>query len=128
MERAGGWLARARPLAGVKAYEFHKVWVYFARLFDIGLLGTIEERPGIPPGPQYLRSVVDRGRSEGVGLILVDNFYDPRSSNNVAREIGAQVVVLPNQVGGEPGIDTYFDLMDYLIDTLVEAVAQGRAQ
>lgn len=128
MERAGGWLGRAASLAGAKAYEFHKVWVYFARLFDIELLGTIEERPGIPPGPQYLRSVVERGRSEGVSLILVDNFYDPRAANNVGREIGAQVVVLPDQVEGEPGIETYFDLIDHLVDTLVSAASRGSAQ
>lgn len=128
MERAGGWLGRAAPLAGSRAYEFHKVWVYFARLFDIDLVGTIEERPGIPPGPQYLRSVVERGKSEGVSLILVDNFYDPKAANNVGREIDARVVVLPDQVGGEPGIDTYFDLIDHLVDTLVAAASRGTAE
>jgi len=57
-ERAGGWLKAAAPLRGVKAYEFHKVWVYFARVFGIQLMGTIEERPGIPAGPQHIRQVI----------------------------------------------------------------------
>jgi hypothetical protein len=30
-------------MRGVKAFEFHKVWVYFARAFGIQLVGTIEE-------------------------------------------------------------------------------------
>jgi len=125
IERAGGWLGRAAPFAGAKAYEFHKVWAYFARVFDIELTGTIEERPGIPPGPQYLRDIIDRAGAEGVSLILVDNFYDPKLPNNVARETGATVVILPDQVDGEPGVSTYFQLMDYLVDTLVAAASEG---
>jgi hypothetical protein len=35
--RAGGWLKAAAPLRGAKAYEYHRVWAYFARLFGIQL-------------------------------------------------------------------------------------------
>jgi zinc/manganese transport system substrate-binding protein len=122
-ERAGGWLAQAWSLDGAKAYEFHKVWAYFARLFGLELAGTIEERPGIPPGPQYTRTLIERGRTGNVGLILVDNFYPPDLPNNIAREIGARVAVLPNQVGGEPEITTYFELMDHILDVILDAAA-----
>lgn len=119
---AGGWLQAAQALNGVKAYEFHKVWVYFARVFGIQLMGTIEERPGIPPGPQHLRQVTESIQAEKVPLILVDNFYDPSVPNNIARQTGAVVVVLPNQVGGEPGIDNYFDLINRVIAKTAEAL------
>src|SRR6266480_4187241 len=33
--KAGGWLKAAEPLLGKKAFEFHKVWVYFSRVFGI---------------------------------------------------------------------------------------------
>ena len=112
--RAGGWLKAAGPLRGVKAFEFHKVWVYFARVFGIQLVGTIEERPGIPPGPQHVKQVTERIIAEKVPLILVDNFYDPALPNRIAEQTGAKVVLLPNQVEGEPGIKTYFDLIDHL--------------
>ena len=121
MDRAGGWLKQAESFRGSKAYEFHRVWVYFARVFGIELLGTIEERPGIPPGPQHIRQVSDQITAQNVPLILVDNFYDPALPNNLARQTGAQVVILPNQVEGEPGIDNYFELIDYLIAQIGEA-------
>jgi len=70
--KAGGWLKSAQPLWGVKAYEFHKVWVYFARMFGIQLAGTIEERPGIPPGPQHVKQVTQRIIAEKIPLILVE--------------------------------------------------------
>jgi zinc/manganese transport system substrate-binding protein len=124
INRLGGWLEQAEALRGAKAYEFHKVWVYFARVFGMELVGTIEEQPGIPPGPRHVREVTERIRSESIPLILVDNFYDPSLPNNIALEAGGQVrvVVLPNQVNGEPGIDNYFELMDYVISSLTEAL------
>jgi zinc/manganese transport system substrate-binding protein len=118
-ERAGGWLKTAAELRGVKAFEFHKVWVYFARVFGLQLLGTIEERPGIPPGPQHVRQVTDQIRGEKASLILVDNFYDPSLPNNISRQTGAIVVVLPDQVEGDPGVKSYFDLIDKLIADMI---------
>jgi len=127
LARAGGWLKAAEPIHGVKAFEFHKVWVYFARLFGLQLLGTIEEKPGIPPGPQHIRGVIDTMKAEKVRLILVDNFYDPSLPNNIARETGAAVVMLPNQVMGEPGINTYFELIDFLIRKIDAALNAPQA-
>ncbi len=120
--KAGGWLKAAESLRGQKAFEFHKVWVYFAQVFGIQLVGTIEERPGIPPGPQHVRQVTERLRSEKIPLILVDNFYDPSLPNNIAKQTGAKVVLLPNQVEGEPEIKTYFDLMNHIIQKITTAL------
>ena len=124
--KAGGWLKAAESLRGAKAFEYHKVWVYFARVFGIQLVGTIEERPGIPPGPQHVRQVIEKINAEKVPLILVDNFYDPSLPNNIGRQTHAAVVLLPNQVEGEPGIKTYFDLMDRLIRAMTAALG-GRS-
>jgi zinc/manganese transport system substrate-binding protein len=120
--KAGGWLKAAEPLRGLKAYEFHKVWVYFARVFGLQLVGTIEERPGIPPGPQHVKDVTERIKNDKIPLILVDNFYDPSLPNNIARQTASKVVLLPNQVEGEPEIKTYFDLIDHIIKKITIAV------
>jgi zinc/manganese transport system substrate-binding protein len=119
--KAGGWMKQTESLRGVKAYEFHKVWAYFARVFGMTLAGTIEERPGIPPGPQHVRQVTDAIKSQKIPLILVDNFYDPALPNNIGRETGAKVLILPNQVEGEPRIKTYFDLMNHLVNEITAA-------
>ena len=123
--KAGGWIKAAEPLQGVKAFEFHKVWVYFARAFGMQLVGTIEERPGIPPGPQHVRQVTDAVKAQKIPLILVDNFYDPALPNNIGRETGAKVLLLPNQVEGEPEIKTYFNLIDHLIKEMTGALSKA---
>jgi ABC-type Zn uptake system ZnuABC Zn-binding protein ZnuA len=113
--KAGGWLKTAEPLRGLKAYEFHKVWVYFARVFGFEIVGTIEERPGIPPGPQHVKDVTERIKNDKIPLILVDNFYDPSLPNNIAHQTSSHVILLANQVEGDPQIKTYFDLIDYIL-------------
>lgn len=123
--KAGGWIKRAEALNGVKAFEFHKVWAYFARAFGMKIAGTIEERPGIPPGPQHVRQVTEQIKSEKIPLILVDNFYDPALPNNISRETGAKVVILPNQVEGEPEIKTYFALIDHLVKSMTDALGKS---
>jgi zinc/manganese transport system substrate-binding protein len=128
MARAGGWLKAAAPLRGIKVYEFHRVWIYFARLFGMQIQGSIEERPGIPPGPQHVRAVTEAIRAGKIPLILVDNYYDPSLPRSIGRETGAEVVMLPNQVEGAPGINTYFDLIDYLIKELTSALKSGPGQ
>ncbi len=120
---AGGWLAVATPLRGAKALEYHKVWIYFARTFGLDLRGTIEERPGIPPGPQHLQATIKKIESEKIPLVLVDNFYDPQTPRRIAEEGGAQMVLLPNQVRGEPQITTYFELIDRLIREIAKPLS-----
>lgn len=120
--KAGGWLKAAEKLRGVKVYEFHKVWVYFARVFGLKLQGTIEERPGIPPGPQHVRDLTSKIQSEKVPLILVDNFYDPALPRNIASKTGSKFVMLPNQAEGEPGVTTYFQLIDHIIQKISSAL------
>ena len=65
-----------------------------------------------------------RIQATDIPLILVDNFYDPALANNIAQDTNAVVVSLPNQVLGEPGIETYFDLMDHLITQITAALAR----
>jgi zinc/manganese transport system substrate-binding protein len=121
IDLAGGWLARARPLRGQKAVEFHKVWVYFASTFGFELIGTIEEKPGIAPGPRHVKDTVNLIRANKVKVILVDNFYDPGLPRRIGSEGGARAVVLPNQVRGEKGVNDYFGLIDHDLDAIVGA-------
>lgn len=122
IEHLGGWLKKAEPLRGIKAVEYHKVWIYLSKLFGIKLIATIEEKPGIAPGPKYQRKLIDRIKKEGVKLILVDNFYDPSLPKYIAKETGAKLVILPNQTGGEEGTETYFKLIDHILDRMLKAI------
>ena len=122
--RAGGWLAKARPLRGQKVVEFHKVWAYFASSFGFDLIGTIEEKPGIAPGPRHVQDTVKKVKDGGVRVILVDNFYDDALPKRVAKDGGATAISVPNQVRGERGVNDYFALIDHVLDKMLAVRAR----
>jgi zinc/manganese transport system substrate-binding protein len=121
-ELAGGWVAKAAPLRGQKVVEFHKVWAYVAAGFGFELVGTIEEKPGIAPGPRHVKETIRKVKDSRVKLILVDNFYDAALPRRIAKEGGAKVVVLANQVRGEKGVKDYFALIDHVLNTTTAAL------
>src|SRR6267378_4202909 len=60
-------------------------------------------------------------KRDGVKLILVEPYFDLKTPNAIARDTGAQVVVLMPSVGGEKEITDYFKLFDYDIAKLKQA-------
>lgn len=121
-ERLGGWLKRAEPLRGKKTIEYHQSWFYTANRLGFDVVATIEERPGIPPGPRYQLELTRRLREEGIAGILMDNYYAPGLPRRLSEDTGVPLVMLPNQPGGEEGTETYSRFMDYVVGRLVETV------
>lgn len=128
IEMAGPWLSKARSLQGENVIEYHQEWVYFVRTFGMNLVGTVEEKPGIPPGPQHIKKTMDLIESNAVKVILVDTFYDPSSSKSIARKTPAEVVIVPSQVGGAPETDGYFRFIDYLLTQISETIEKSKKE
>jgi len=120
-EYLGGWMGTMLPLRGVPIVTYHKNWVYFARLFGLEEVGTVEPKPGIPPSAKHVTELVDTMRRREVRLILAANYFDQQKVKAVAHRVGAAAVILPVYVGGTPGTDDYFKLVDYWIQELLEA-------
>ena len=59
-------------------------------------------------------------------VILVEPYFDLKTPNAVARETGAQVVVLLPSVGGEKEVADYFKLFDYDVSLVVRAFQAAR--
>lgn len=122
IQRLGGWLKKGEALRGKKTVEYHQVWTYLAKILGFEIVATIEEKPGIPPGPRHQAEITRRLREDGIAAILVDNFYDMKLPKRLSEETGVPMVALPNQPGGEAGTETYLKFMDYLVNHLVKAV------
>ena len=117
----GGWLRRALPLYGTPIVTYHKNWVYFVTLFGLEEAGTIEPKPGIPPSPRHVNEIVDLMRVRNIRIILAANYFDEQKIRTVAGRVGAEPVIVPLYVGGAPGVEDYFELVDNWIGQLLMA-------
>jgi zinc/manganese transport system substrate-binding protein len=118
---SAGWLAQLAPFRGAKVVTRHKTLSYFFDWSGIVAAAYLEPKPGIPPPPSHLADVVELVRREKVREILVENYYDTKSADLVAKLTGAKVVVIPGDVGGTPEAKDYLSYMG----ELVRLVAQG---
>lgn len=120
--RIATWEKAAAPFRGKKVITHHKSFSYFVDWTGLKVEGLIEPKPGIPPNPSHLLSLIQLIQTEKIPLIITENYYDPKPSRELAEKTGAKVLILPTSVGGEPGIRTYEDLFEALIGRLKGAL------
>lgn len=113
------WMA---PFRGTELVAYHKEMEYLARWLGISIIDYVEDKPGVPPSPRHLESLVQTMRRRKVKALLVSNFPNPTIPQAVAEKGGARMVVLPVSVGGEKGIESYGDLFDAVIERLAEGL------
>jgi ABC-type Zn uptake system ZnuABC Zn-binding protein ZnuA len=115
------WDAEMKPFQGSKVVTYHRSWPNFLKRFGLVSVGEIEPRPGIPPSPRHTVELMQMMRRDNVKVILVEPYFDLKTPKSIARETGAQVVVLLPSVGGEKEVTDYFQLFDYDISLLTRA-------
>jgi len=123
--KLGGWLAEALPFRGQKIVCYHKNWVYFTTLFGLDVADYVETKPGIPPTARHVADLIRRIKAENIRVLLAANYFERRKPQLIADRTGIIPVVVPTSVGGEPGIDTYFDLVDCWVGRLRDAFAKA---
>ena len=116
------WKASFAPLTGRPIVAQHQTMSYFLEWTGLRAAGYLEPKPGVPPPPSHVADIVRVVRTEGVKALLVENYYDTKSADVVARHTGAKVVLLPGDVGGVKGADTYERYIDALVKLVSEAV------
>ena len=120
----GGWLAEAMPFRGRKLVCYHKNWVYFTTLFGLETVGYVETKPGIPPTAHHVAELIERIEADKIRVLLAANYFERRKPELIAERTGIEAVVVPMSVGGEPGVDSYFDLVDLWVARLKAAFAE----
>jgi zinc/manganese transport system substrate-binding protein len=115
------WDAEMQPYHGRRVITYHRSWPNFLKHFGLVSVGEVEPRPGIPPTPSHTLELINMMKRDNVKIILVEPYFDLKTPNAIARETGAQVVVMPPSVGGEKEITDYFKLFDYDLAMLIKA-------
>jgi ABC-type Zn uptake system ZnuABC Zn-binding protein ZnuA len=109
------------PYKGTKIVTYHRSWPNFVEAFGLEVVGYVEPKPGIPPSPSHTFDLTQEMKKDGIKIIVMEPYFDPKTPNAIARDTGAQVVTLAPSVGGAKGaaVDDYIQLFDYDVKTLV---------
>ena len=116
------WKAALAPFHAASVVSYHDSWPYFYRAFGLVEGGIIEDRPGVPPSPQHLASLIRKMKEEKVRVILLETWYPADTANLVARESGARVLVVPQTPGATKGTEDYIAHLDALVTAVAAAL------
>lgn len=117
------WRDLLAPYRGARVVSYHDSWPYFYRAYGLIELGVIEDRPGVPPTPQHLTSLIRRMKEQGARVVVLESWYPPESAAAVARLAGAKLVVIPQSPGAVAGTGDYIAHMDHVVTVLAKALA-----
>jgi zinc/manganese transport system substrate-binding protein len=123
-DRLGGWLKQGMIFRGKEMACYHKEWDYFSREFGIPCMDYIEPKPGIPPTPKHVRELIDEMQQRHVRVLLSPGYFDHTQIREVAERTGAKAVIVPSNVGGAPGVNTFLDLINTIVSSLAQAFSE----
>ncbi len=112
------WEGRMAPFRGTEVVSYHKQWEYLANWLGLSIIGYVEDKPGIPPGPKHLAGLVQTMQQRKIKALLVANFTNPDLPRSVAEKAGTKMVLLSASVGGEQGINNFSGLFDSIVGKL----------
>ena len=118
------WDAAMAAYKGTKVVTYHRSWPNFTERFGLDVMGYVEPKPGIPPSPSHTIELIQEMKRQGVKLILVEPYFDLKTPESIAREVGGKVMVLTPSVGGVKEAGSYIALFDYNVNLLTTALKQ----
>jgi zinc/manganese transport system substrate-binding protein len=122
------WDATMAPYKGAKVVTYHRSWPNFAERFGLDVVGYVEPKPGIPPSPGHTLDLMQAMKQQGIKIIIVEPYFDLKTPNAIARDTGAEVLVLSPSVGGVKEASSYIALFDYDLTQLVAAIKRTGAR
>jgi zinc/manganese transport system substrate-binding protein len=118
------WDATMAPYKGTKLVTFHRSWPNFMQRWGLDVMGYVEPKPGIPPTPQHTIEVIDEMKRQGAKLIIVEPYFDLKTPQAIANQVGGKVLVLAPSVGGAKEVTDYTQLFEYDVNQLAAALKQ----
>ena len=116
------WDATMAPYKGTKIVTYHRSWPNFVERFGLDVIGYVEPKPGIPPSPSHTLELIDEMKRQNVKVILVEPYFDLKTPQSIANQVGGKVLVLAPSVGGTKEATDYIQLFDYDVNLLASTL------
>ena len=120
LEKMKDWAKRMEPFRDVPVLAFHTSFRYLENAFSLKIVGFVEPKPGIAPGPKYLNQLQNQIQTEHLKFILMETYYPRKGPDYLARNTPVKVLVLPQSVGSTPETKTFSDIFEGIVQ-MIEA-------
>ena len=126
---AASWRGRFGQLAAPlrQLVTYHKSLTYLEDWLGLDEIATVEPRPGIPPDPGHITQILQRLRATGTHLIVQEEYHPRRTSETLARLVGARLITLHGATRCDAG-ESYLDHLRHVAEDLVAAASAGGQQ
>lgn len=104
---------------------FHEAFPYFAKEFELNIIGTIVTEPGSEPSAKILAKIIEDIKKYDVKAVFVEPQYDSKAADVISKEANVQLYTLDPIVTGiadEDQKDQYLIVMRENLKTLEEAL------
>lgn len=88
---------------------FHEAFPYFAKEFNLNVVGVIEREPGNEPSPKEIKDTIAKVKELKIKALFAEPQYPLKSAELIAKETGAKVFTLNPAVTGEAKPEAYDD-------------------
>lgn len=118
------WSAVMAPYKGSKIATYHRSWPNFTDYFGLDVMGYVEPKPGVPPSPTHTLELIAEMKRQGAKLIIVEPYFDLKTAQSIANQVGGKVLVLAPSVGGAKEATDYIKLFEYDLNLLASNLKQ----
>jgi zinc/manganese transport system substrate-binding protein len=94
------------PSSSRQVITYHRSLSYLLETLGLSAIATIEPKPGIPPNPSHVASVLGRMKRTGVGTVIQEVYYPSRTGKTLAKLGGGRLIVIS---GGTVSDESYVD-------------------
>lgn len=101
---------------------FHEAFPYFAREFNLNIVGVVEREPGSEPSAKELADTIKQVKDLGIKALFAEPQYPAKAAETIAADTGAKVYTLDPAVTGPMEADAYIQIMDKNLEVLKEAL------
>lgn len=115
------WRAELAHLKDKPVIAYHTSFIYLADTFGFQIVDEVEPKPGIAPSAASLSALLTRIKTDHIGILIMEPYYERRSARYLNEQTGIRVAVLPQSVGARKDISDYFDLFDAIVTVLNDA-------
>jgi len=102
-----------------KVVQYHELFNYFLKRYNIKNYGNIEPLPGIAPSSKHTIKLITMMRKNNIKTILQDVYHEKKTAKFIASKTDAKVVIIPHDKGATGG-KTLQEFYNNIVDKICQ--------